>query len=228
VSKRIDQASWRFVDRTRDICTLELTTRDEQRGRAKPVVIHNVYNPGQHTENRTSCLPKLKEALSTYENTSQITLGDFNLHHEHWGGEATASMDPESNDLIDIIQEFQLESMLPTGTVTYDENNYQSCIDLCYATINMVDRIITCGVDKEMDHNSDHLPITIRLDMMAREQSPRKVRNWATMDEKKLRTILEGELPRARRPGSKPALDRYTALRKSKSGMDKGMQGGAS
>jgi hypothetical protein len=112
--------------------------------------------------------------------------------------------------LIDIIQEFQLESMLPTGTVTYDKNNCQSCIDLGYATTDIVDRIITYRVDKEIDYNSDHLPITIRLDMMTQEQPPRKVRNWATIDEKKLQATLEGELPRARRPGSRPALDRYT------------------
>jgi hypothetical protein len=189
---------------------LELMSTGVQAGQGNQVAIHNVYNPCKHSENRTSCLPMLKEALSTYRNTSQIALGDFNLHHEYWGGEATASVDPESDNLIDIIQEFQLESMLPAGTVTYDENNCQSCIDLYYATTNMVDRIITCGVDKEMDHNSDHLPITIRLDMIIQNQPPRKVRNWATMDEKKLRTTLEQELPKVRLPRSKPALDWYT------------------
>ncbi len=67
--------------------------------------------------------------------------------------------------------------MLPASTVTYDENNCYSCIDLCYATTNIVDRIITCRVDEEIDHNSDRLPITIRLNMMTQNQPPRKVRN---------------------------------------------------
>ncbi len=79
----MDQASWRFVDRTRDISTLELMSAGVQTGRGNQVAIHNVYNLCKHSENRTSCLLMLKEALSTYGNTSQIALGDFNLHHEY-------------------------------------------------------------------------------------------------------------------------------------------------
>jgi hypothetical protein len=45
--------------------------------------------------------------------------------------------------------------------------------------------------------------------MMTQNQPPRKVRNWATMDEKKLQTTLEQKLPKVRLPRSKPALDQY-------------------
>ena len=83
VNKRIDQASWRFVDYTRDICILELISTGTQTGRGNQVAIHNVYNLCKHSENRISCLPMLKEVLSTYRNTSQIALGDFNLHHKY-------------------------------------------------------------------------------------------------------------------------------------------------
>lgn len=210
VNKKIDQASWRFIDHTRDLCTLELVKEGLQPDRTGEIAIHNTYNPDKNAKNRTSCLPSLKAALSAHESSDQIILGDFNLHHEYWGGEIAGRADAESDSLIDIIQEFQLESTLPTGTVTYDEKNHQSCIDLCYATPDIVNRIISSGIDNTMDHNSDHLPITTRLDITVRNQPPRTVRNWAILDEKKLRTTLEQGLPRVRRPKSKPALDRYT------------------
>jgi hypothetical protein len=83
VNKRIDQASWRLVECTRDISMLELMSTGVQTGKGNQVAIHNMYNLCKHSENRTSCLPMLKEALSTYKNTSQIALGDFNLHYKY-------------------------------------------------------------------------------------------------------------------------------------------------
>ena len=73
--------------------------------------------------------------------------------------------DPELDELIDIIEEYQLSSLLPADTVTYDDRNVQTCIDLCYGTQDLIDRFIKCGVDHERDHNSDYLPITTILDL---------------------------------------------------------------
>ena len=83
-------------------------------------------------------------------------------------------------------------------------------MDLCYATQDIVDRVISSGVDLEIDHNSDHLPITTKLDISLRIQAPKETRNWGSTDKKKLQTALVQELPRVRRPNTKPALDRYT------------------
>ncbi len=83
--------------------------------------------------------------LSAYQEEEQIILGDFNLHHELWGGSTVRESDPESDDLIDIIEEYTLSSLLPTDTVTYDDKDAQSCIDLCYGTQDLVDRVVKCG-----------------------------------------------------------------------------------
>ena len=112
-----------------------------------------------------SCLPHLRTALSANQDEEQIILGDFNLHHELWGGLTVRERDPESDDLIDLVEDFQLSSLLPTGTIIYDDKNAQSCIDLCYGTQDLVNRVITYSVDPSMDHNSDYLPITTRLDL---------------------------------------------------------------
>jgi len=206
VSKNIDPNSWRFTDHTRDLCTLEVATRNSTK-----IVIHNVYNPTKGSECRISCLPQLRAALSAYRGEEQIILGDFNLHHEYWGGATVRARDPESDDLINLIEEFELDNMLPTGTITYDDKNAQSCIDLCYGTESVVSRVVRCGVDMYMDHNSDHLPITTTLDYRTIDRPPKDVRDWSGTDEKKLRIGLTRELPAIRSPKTKSALDRYTA-----------------
>jgi hypothetical protein len=98
---------------------------------------------------------------------------------------------------------------LPAGTITYDDKNAQSCIDLCYGTQDLVDRVITCSADPSMDHNSDRLPITTRLDLRIMQRPKVDTHDWAGMDKKEFRIRLARELPPLRCPRTKTALDRY-------------------
>jgi len=209
ISKRIDPNRWKFTVHTRDLNTLEITTRSSNANTTSKIIIHNVYNPPRSSERRESCLPNLRTALLAHALEEQIILGDFNLHHELWGGPTVRASDPESNDLIGIIEDFQLNSLLPAGTVTYDDKNAQTCIDLCYGTQGLVDRIITCNTDPNMDHNSDHLPITTALDLRIIQRPRADIHEWSSIDEKKLRTSLAQEQPPLRCPKTKHALDRY-------------------
>jgi YD repeat-containing protein len=209
VNKRIDPNRWSFTAPARDLSTLEITTISTNAEAETKICIHNVYNPPKSADHRTSCLPHLRTALSAHRDDEQIILGDFNLHHERWGGPTVREKDPEADVLIDIMEEYQLSSLLPANTVTYDDKNTQSCIDLCYGTQDLVDRMIKCGVDYEIDHNSDHLPITTILDLQTRERQQVETRDWSSIDEKELRAHLARELSTPRHPKSKHALDRY-------------------
>ena len=71
----------------------------------------------------------------------------------------------EAEDLIGIIHTHGLTSTLVPWTITFDDRNCTSSIDLCFATKYLVDQIIRSGVDIGIDHNSDHLPITTILDV---------------------------------------------------------------
>lgn len=110
VNKRIDPNRWRFTGHTRDLCTIEITTKTPATEAATKIYIHNVYNSPRSSDHRTSCLPHLRTALSAYQE-EQIILGDFNLHHELWGGLTVRERDPESDDLIDLVEDFQLGSL---------------------------------------------------------------------------------------------------------------------
>lgn len=105
-----------------------------------------------------------------------MLLGDFNLHHPLWGGLNREVTDLESEDLIAIIGDFALHNTLPPGTVTYEEGRAQTTIDLCLVTTGLIDRVTKSEVDRNLDHDLDHLPISTALDLAVQrlEKKPRK------------------------------------------------------
>lgn len=209
VNKRIDPNTWVYRDHGRDLGTLEMIINDNNTGKPMKLAIHNVYNPPQTPPHRASNLPSVRKALSESPADEQIILGDFNLHHELWGGQKVRTGDTESKDMIHIIEDFHLVTLLPGGTITYEDKNTQSCIDLCYGTESTAERIIKCGVDMDMDHNSDHLPITTTLDLRTGQQPQTEIQDWSNIDEQKLRASLRKELPTLRNPKSRSGLDCY-------------------
>lgn len=103
-----------------------------------------------------------------------------------------------------------MSNALQPGTITYEEGDHRSTIDLCWVTLGLVDRVTRSEVDRELDHDSDHLPISISLDLsvMLSENKPR--RNWKKLNEKEFCEALKQTLPRLKRPRTKSALDAYT------------------
>ena len=209
INKKIDQARWRFEERTRDICSIILDSTDDQQSQER-IVIHNVYNPPKTSSNQQSALPQVREALGQHQTNEQVLLGDFNLHHPLWGGLNREVTDPESEDMIDIIGDFALHNTLSPGTTTYEEGRSRSTIDLCLVTTGLIDKVIKSEVDRDLDHDSDHLPISTTLDLTVQclEKRPRK--DWKRLDEKMYTKTLRHSLPLLRRPLNKTALDAYT------------------
>jgi len=76
--------------------------------------------------------------------------------------------------------------ILKQGAVTYAERNAQTTIDLCWIMLGLVDRLINSKVDQELDHDSDHFPITTMLNLSAKKQDKEPKRNWKRLDDSKL------------------------------------------
>jgi hypothetical protein len=148
--------------------------------------------------------------LETNQLDDQIALGDFNLHHRSWGGERVVREDQEAEELKTIMDRFGLTNTLHEGAITYEERNAQPTIDLCWITVDLLDRLIKSTVDRELDHDSDHFPIITILDMSIKHKNMEPKRNWKKLDEQKLCEALRQTLPQLRRPRTKTALDRYT------------------
>ena len=79
--------------------------------------------------------------------------------------------------MIDIIGDFALYGTLSPGTITYEEGRLQSTIDLCLVTTGLVDRVIKSEVDRSLDYDSDHLPITTALDVRVQRLKEKRRKN---------------------------------------------------
>jgi hypothetical protein len=143
VNKRLDNTTWQFESYTKDACSLHIQC--EVGGQAAGHLhIHNIYNPGQATEDRESVLPLIVTLLETYPLDDQMVLGDFNLHHRSWGGERVVREDQEAEELRIIMDRFGLTSTLHEGAVTYEERSAQSTIDLCWITTRITSQLLLC------------------------------------------------------------------------------------
>ena len=137
----------------------------------------------------------------------QVVVGDFNLHHEHWGGSRVQRSDYESDELLEIMDEFSMTSHLSAGTITFEEADRRSTIDLSLTTIGSVDRLIRCEVDESINHDSDHLPIVTSLDFTVTQLQPKTRLKWKAINEAIFTRTLRQQLPPLWRPRTKIALD---------------------
>jgi hypothetical protein len=128
-----------------------------------------------------------------------------------WGGLNREATDPESEDLIDIIGDFALHNTLPLGTVTYKEGRAQTTIDLCLVTTRLINRVTKSEVDRNLDHNSDYLPISTTLDLAVQRLEKRPRKDWKRLDKKLYTKTLRHSLPPLQRPLTKTALNAYTS-----------------
>jgi exonuclease III len=206
INKRLDHSRWHFREVSRDLCSLNLVlgTEEEQQ-----IVIHNVYNPTKTATERGSTLPLLELAIERWSHHEQIIVGDFNLHHELWGGDRVQRADPDAAELTTIMEDYCLTSNLAPGTITYEERDGRTTIDLCLTTAGLVGRLIQCEIETDMDHDSDHLPITTSLDLNTVKMIAKPQRNWKALDEKTFTRVLQRELPPQRRSRTKTGLDRH-------------------
>ncbi|KAJ6437601.1 zinc knuckle [Purpureocillium lavendulum] len=208
INKQLDHSKWHFKNAGKDLCTLILETNAE--GNSK-IAIHNVYNPHRQQENRRSILPQLRREMQGLRQGEQIVVGDFNLHHERWGGSRVRRADDEADELLEIMDDFSLTSHLPAGTITFEEADRQSTIDLSLSTIGLVDRLTKCGIDEDINHDSDHLPIVTSLDITTTQLQPKSRLKWKAIDKAAFSKTLRQQLPSIRRPRTKAALNSYVA-----------------
>lgn len=207
INKRLDHSKWRFESHGRYLCTVTLVLG--QGDETREIKLHNIYNPDQRVENRQSILPRLRKVLDSNRQIEQIVVGDFNLHHEMWGGPDISRGEAEAEDLIELMEDYNLTNTLAPGTITYEEGGRQATIDLCLVSLGLVDRVIRSGVDRSLDHDSDHLPITTFLDASVKQLNREPSKNWKAVDMKQFKYVILSNLPPQRRPRTRSALDRY-------------------
>ena len=184
INKRIDPSTWDVLHISKDITHLAIRNPSS----AKALHIFNVYN-----EVGTDTLSSLADAISKLDSGSEVmALGDFNLHHPLWSAtHRRAGVGPNTQPLITITEEFQLQLLTVPGTPTHRWKDGESTIDLSFATEDLASRVVYCIIDKRLDCDSDHLPIALAVVWNWQPADPIKKRLWAKTNVPILRQTIK-------------------------------------
>jgi hypothetical protein len=192
INKRIEARRWSVTHHTPDLSTLQLRWGEEEN---EEIVIHNVYNPVPSLEPANSTLPVLRTAMERWRHADQIVVGDFNLHHPYWGGVMAQRADPEAEETLRLIEDYDLGLLYETGTVTFRARDSESTIDLSLATPRLQDSLIRCLPQHDLDHDSDHIPLETVLAKPTRGRTFPEKWNWELTDQERLHRVLIQNLP---------------------------------
>jgi hypothetical protein len=80
---------------------------------------------------------------------------DFNLHHPSWGGAGTQG-DAEAEDLLEIMDAYDIEIVTELGVMTWERKDQQSTIDLIIILNGLLERLVNCVRGNNIDYDSDY------------------------------------------------------------------------
>lgn len=155
----------------------------------KRIVLVSVYIPDlnvrrnneenlEELSSRVEMISKLvQDELLRDPHTEVIIAGDFNRHNPLWGGSdiANAPRLDESAPIIDLMAELSLQSLLPTGVITFvNDTGGTSTIDLMLTTPGLASELAKCSL-WEHEYGSDHRAIqtSFCIDVESREMPER-------------------------------------------------------
>jgi hypothetical protein len=178
---------------------------------SRMVNIFNVYN-----EVGTDTLSTLAEAIGASDPPEEtMVLGDFNLHHPLWStAHRRAGSGPSAEGLLTIMEEFQLHLITERGTPTHRWKDGESTIDLAFTSEDLANHVIHCKIDRKLDCDSDHLPISLVFDWRWQPANPTRKRLWTKTNVEILRRTVEAHLPRRSGPlelRDKDSIDKFVS-----------------
>lgn len=101
-----------------------------------------------------------------------LIIGDFNRHDQLWGGdEILPARQGEADEIIALMSEYSLSSLLPRGTKTWKGGDYETTVDLVLASEALTDDLLKCGTH-DTEHGSDHRTIETVFETEIPEQKP--------------------------------------------------------
>lgn len=188
INKRIDPSTWNVSYVSKDIISLKILNPCSGR----KMHILNVYN-----EVGTNTLATLGEAMGIPgQHNEAVVLGDFNLHHPLWStSHRRAGGGPSAQQLITIIEDFQLQLLTVPGTPTHRWKDGESTIDLTFASEELASCVAQCKLNRSLDYDSDHLPITLAIEWSWQPAIPKRKRLWAKTDITTLQRTVQQHLP---------------------------------
>lgn len=160
-----------------------------------------VYVPGNNQVALRKAIALIRETVVRYGPGRELIIaGDFNRHDQLWGGDEVGVRlrQGEAQEIIDMMVDFNLQSLLPRGTKTFEGEQGESTIDLIFTTQGLAEDRLTCQ-PYHTEHGSDHVAIstTFAIEVATAVRQPRRIfknANW-----KHIQTIVArslGPLPK--------------------------------
>lgn len=100
-----------------------------------------------------------------------LITGDFNRHDQLWGGdEISPRRQGKATLIIDIMSDHSLSSLLPRGTITWQNRRHKSTVDLVLANEGLSSSVVACKTYL-VEHGSDHQAIETIFDVTVPEHT---------------------------------------------------------
>lgn len=120
--------------------------------------IHNIYSetlPSTSSREWESPIPNMLQNIQN-ENSEHLVVGDFNLHHQKWGGDVVERAHEGAKYLVEAIEMATLQLLSSRGVLTRKKHgNRPSTLDLTLATPSLSRQILSYEVDRDTI-GSDH------------------------------------------------------------------------
>ena len=136
----------------------------------RSILVASVYIPGidaQALQDTCNSLRKTIQEVRRRANTvvELVIVGDFNRHDQLWGGDdVSMERQGEADLIIDLMNEFTLNSLLPRGTKTWHGGDCETTIDLVLASEELKNAMVKCTL-YGTEHGSDHRTIEAVFDI---------------------------------------------------------------
>ncbi|EED20831.1 hypothetical protein TSTA_040250 [Talaromyces stipitatus ATCC 10500] len=191
VNKSINPASWSHTVISPDYQILHIhyqrCLHSNSNSEPHDLYIHNIYNEPRSTT--FTHIDRELTRLGCSQTTAHIVLGDMNAHHPAWGGPGT-KIDEQATELLEIMDRHGIELATEEGLVTWERGQSQSTIDLTFLSTTLFHRLVLHERADEIQHDSDHWPIRMQIDIDTPTHEPPRRRNWAAIDIKVLQELL--------------------------------------
>ena len=170
----------------------------------RPILVVSVYIPPESgqaaTQDLKTVIQLIKGAVATATNQigyqpELVFAGDFNRHDQLWGGDhiALSRRQGEAEPIIDMMQDLDLQSILPRGTITFEAARGESTIDLMLVSSSLAQDHIYCK-PMETDYGSDHRPIETKFELSIEIEPQQARRAFRSTDWQRLRESIQEQL----------------------------------
>lgn len=135
------------------------------------LLIMSVYVPGKNREALKNAIQQIcfamQKARSQFgEELELVIAGNFNCHDEQWGGDeiALSAQHGEARPILEMMGDLELDTLLPRGTITWENATNQSTLDLMLTSHSLAETHLKCQIH-QTEHGSDHRAIQTELDI---------------------------------------------------------------